>query len=360
MIRVAVFGAGIGKQHLNGYRNLPEKFSVSVVCDLDVSRATSATDGDSSIRIVRDIAQVLSDPEIDLVDICLPPHLHVPVALQALEAGKHVICEKPIARSLAEVQQMQLAIERSGKQIFPVFQYRYGLALAQFRALRSADLTGRALVASAETHWNRESDYYSVAWRGTWKGEAGGAVLGHAIHSHDLLCHILGPVAELNAYTSTLVNDIEVEDCAAISMRMESGALATSSVTLGSADDRSRLRFCFERLTAESGIAPYTPAEDIWTFTARGTTRQVEVDQITQSVESAQAGFTGYLLAIADALAGNGGQEVSFEDGRRSIEFVSAVYLSAHEKRAVKLPLSSKEPFFKGWAPSDKSLPDPE
>ncbi|MFK7858358.1 MAG: Gfo/Idh/MocA family protein [Granulosicoccus sp.] len=354
MIRVAVLGAGIGKQHLDGYRALPEMFSVSLLCDLDVSRAQMATDGDASIRIVAEIAEVLADPDIDLVDICLPPHLHMPVALQVLASGKHAICEKPVARSLAEVQQMQLAIDQSGKRIFPVFQYRYGLSLAQFDALRSAGLAGRALVASAETHWNRESDYYTVPWRGTWSGEAGGAVLGHAIHSHDLLCHILGPVSELNAYTTTRVNDIEVEDCAAISMRMESGALATSSVTLGSANDCSRLRFCFERLTAESGTAPYTPAEDTWTFTARGSTTQEDVDRIVRSVVTPAAGFTGYLVSVAQALSGSAGREVSFEDGRRSIEFVTAVYLSARENRAVRLPVTKDEPFFDGWVPSEK------
>ncbi|MFK7993380.1 MAG: Gfo/Idh/MocA family protein [Granulosicoccus sp.] len=352
MIRVAILGCGIGKQHLQSYHKLPANFNVTALCDLDVARAQATTEGVDSIRIVSDISDVLADPDIDLVDICLPPHLHMPVALQVMEAGKHAICEKPIARSLAEVKIMQSAMERSGKRIFPVFQYRYGLALSQFAALRNAGLTGRALVASAETHWNRESDYYSVPWRGTWDGEAGGAVLGHAIHSHDLLCHILGPVSEINAYTNTLVNDIEVEDCAAISMRMQSGALATSSVTLGSANDCSRLRFCFEGLTAESGTAPYTPAEDVWTFTARGSTRQEEVDKITGSIDMPQSGFAGYLLAVSDALTGREGQEVSFEDGRRSIEFVTAVYLSAREGRAVKLPINAEETFYNGWSPA--------
>lgn len=351
MIKVGLLGAGIGKQHLDSYRKLPDQYTVKALCDLDVSRAQAATGGDATIRIVADIAEVLSDPDIDLIDICLPPHLHMPVALQVLGAGKHAICEKPIARSLAEVEQMKVAIDQSKKSLFPVFQYRYGLALAQFEALRHAGLTGRALVASAETHWNRESDYYTVPWRGTWEGEAGGAVLGHAIHSHDLLCHVLGPVSELSAYTATLVNDIEVEDCAAISMRMQCGALVTSSVTLGAANDCSRLKFCFEGLTAESGTAPYTPAEDTWTFTARGSTKQESVDQIVSSINSPHAGFTGYLVAVAEAISGRGGQEITFEDGRRSIEFVTAVYQSAREGRAVKLPLRSDEAIYHGWSP---------
>jgi len=351
MINVAILGAGIGKQHLDSYRELADQFCVKVLCDLDQSRAIAAADGHNNISIVSDVDQVMADPEIDLIDICLPPHLHMSMSLKALEAGKNVVCEKPIARSLAEVQQMQSAMDEFEGQIFPVFQYRYGLALAQFTALREAGLCGRALVASAETHWNRGADYYAVPWRGTWEGESGGAVLGHAIHAHDLLCHILGPIAELTAYTNTLVNDIEVEDCAAISMRMQSGALATSSVTLGSANDCSRLRFCFEGLTAESGSAPYTPAEDKWTFTARGVTEQEDVDRVLKSVQEPKPGFLGYLSAVADALAGNTKQSVSFEDGRRSIEFVTAVYLSAKEDRAVTLPIDKTDLYYNGWSP---------
>lgn len=351
MIRVAILGAGIGREHLAGYQALPDFFSVSVMCDLDSSRATEATGGDASINIMSDIAQVLADPDIDLIDVCLPPHLHLAVVLQVLEAGKQAICEKPLARSLAEVQQMQSAMSKYGGRVFPVFQYRYGLAMAQLQALRDAGLAGRALVASSETHWNRGSDYYSIPWRGTWDGEAGGAVLGHAIHSHDILCHVLGPVATLSAFTDTLVNQIETDDCAAISMRMQSGALATSSVTLGAATDTTRLRFCFEGLTAESGTAPYTPAEDTWTFTARGATQQKDIDRVLSTVATPRSGFDGFLAAVSDAITGIGGSEISFADGQRSIEFVTAIYQSARTGQQVTLPVDKDVVLYNGWSP---------
>ncbi len=350
MIRVAILGAGIGKQHLTGYRALPDRFCVSVLCDLDSSRATEATGGDQTIQIVSDIADVMSNPDIDLIDICLPPHLHAPIVVQALEAGKNVVCEKPIGRSLAEVAQMQAAIDRFGGQVFPVFQYRFGLAFAQLTALRDAGLAGKALVASAETHWNREKPYYDVAWRGTWKGESGGALLGHAIHSHDILCKVLGPVAHVGAFTDTRVNNIEVEDCAALTMRMQSGALVTSSVTLGAAPDTSRLKFCFEGVTAESGSNPYAPAEDTWTFTARGTTSQKDVDAVLAAVPDTLSGFTGFLDAVADATSGQGGAEVTFEDARRSIELVTAIYGSAREGRLVQLPIEKENALYNGWS----------
>ncbi|MEM7464577.1 MAG: Gfo/Idh/MocA family oxidoreductase [Pseudomonadota bacterium] len=351
MIRVAILGVGIGAQHLEGYRDVADRFMVSTICDLDAERAREIIGSDQDIRIATNIADVMADPDIDLVDVCLPPHLHVPTILQALSVKKHVICEKPIARSLAEVDQIEAAIVQSGCRVIPVFQYRYGMAIAQLQALRDAGLAGRALVASAETHWNRDAHYYAVPWRGTWKGEAGGAVLSHAIHIHDLLCHVLGPVAELSAFTETRVNEIETEDCAAIAMRMQDGALATSSVTLGASKDTTRLRFCFEGLTAESGTAPYKPAEDKWTFTARGATKQEDVDQVLAKVAVPKSGFAGFVEAVANAIQADGKDIVSFKDGRRSIELVTAIYESANSRGCVCLPISKDAPNYHGWLP---------
>ncbi|WP_299970484.1 Gfo/Idh/MocA family oxidoreductase [uncultured Roseobacter sp.] len=349
MIRVAIVGAGIGAEHLAGYRALPDRFSVDVMCDLDLARAAKAVGADDSIRVFADLAAVLSNPEIDLVDICLPPHLHLTAVLEALAAGKHAICEKPLATSLADVDRIEATVTGSQCRVFPVFQYRYGRAMAQLKALRDAGMLGRPLVASAETHWNRGADYYATPWRGTWAGEAGGAILGHAIHAHDLLCHVMGPVATVSAHLATRVNDIDVDDCAAISMVMQSGALMTSSVTLGAARDTSRLRYCFEKLTAESGSAPYTPAEDVWTFTARGDARQQDVDRVIDAVPVVRSGFEGFLEAVADALEGRAADDVSLRDARQSVELVTALYTAARETRLVRLPLDKTAALYGGW-----------
>ncbi|WP_127559445.1 Gfo/Idh/MocA family protein [Nioella ostreopsis] len=354
MIRTAIIGAGIGAEHLSGYRALPDRFQVAVMCDLDTARAMAATGGDPAISVTGDLEAVLADPSIDLIDICLPPHLHFPIAVQCLEAGKHVICEKPIVRSLDEADRLAAVAKARGKSVFPVFQYRYGRAMAQLQALVAAGLAGKPFVASLETHWNRDAAYYAVPWRGTWAGESGGALLGHAIHAHDLLCKVFGPVAEVTALTDTRVNQIETEDCAALAFRMQNGALATSSVTLGAGNDTTRLRFCFEGVTAESGSAPYSPAQDEWRFIARAPVAQAEVDSIVQQVPHGHAGFAGYLDAVADALTGQGGKEVTLEDGRRSIELVTAIYRSAREGGPVKLPLSGGSPCYTGWMPDSR------
>lgn len=352
MIGVAIIGAGIGAQHLSGYRALPNRFVVKAICDLDLERAQSVAGDDTSIRLTTDLDEVLADESIQLIDVCLPPHLHFPVTLKAHAAGKDVVCEKPLVRSLEEANALIDSVKKTGRGVFPVFQYRFGHAMRQLRALIDAGLAGKAFVASSEVHWNRGASYYDIPWRGTWKGECGGAILGHAIHAHDLLCHVLGPVEEVFAMADTRVNKIETEDCAALSFRMKSGALATSSVTLGAAEDTSRLRFCFEGFTAESGTLPYRPAEDTWRFIARAPTTQDQIDSVLATVADGENGFAGFVEAIADAMEGRGGKEVTVHDGLQSIELVTAIYRSVREGKPVRLSDAAEGEWIKGWAPS--------
>ncbi|MDJ0824282.1 MAG: Gfo/Idh/MocA family oxidoreductase [Rhodobacter sp.] len=352
---VAIVGAGIGAEHFRAYRRLPERFAVRTICELDPDRAAPLVAEDPGLAVETDLARVLADPAIDIVDICLPPHLHLDACLRALAAGKHVICEKPLVTALRDADRLAQA-EASGRaRIFPVFQYRFGRGAAQLRALIDAGITGTPFVATLETHWDRGAEYYAAPWRGTWAGERGGAVLGHAIHIHDWLSFVLGPVASVHAELATRVNPIEVEDCAALAIRMHSGALATSSITLGAAGDTSRMRFCFAGLTAESGTAPYAPAEDAWRFTARDPADQPRIDAVVAAVPETLGGFAGLFNAVADALDGQPSEPVALADARRSLDFVTAVYASARTGAPVGLPIGRDHALYDGWAPDPKA-----
>lgn len=350
MVGVAILGAGIGAAHFEGYLALSSQFQVLRMIDTDPARAQTVI-GEHPVKTSTAIGDALSDHSVELVDICLPPHLHVPVALDALRAGKHVVCEKPIATSLAEVDALRDAIDVSGKQFFPVFQYRFGQSITQLKALIDKGLAGRPFVAALETHWSRDAEYYAAPWRGTWVGENGGAVLGHAIHSHDILCLLFGAVGALTAATATRVNPIETEDCAMVQFEMESGALASSNITLGAATDETRLRFVFEHLTATSGSNPYAPGTDPWEFTARIPDMQPEIDRVLASCSNEAEGFTGFLSEVYKALVGHANAAVTFDDGARSIALVTAIYGAARSKARVQLPLSHDHQLYKGWRP---------
>jgi len=337
--KVAIVGAGIGREHLEAYQQLSERFRVSTLCDLDEARALEVIGSSSTIGYTDSFDRVLTDPTIDLVDVCLPPHLH------------YEYCKRVLKSSVKDADSLIALSKETGRSIFPVFQYRYGLGGLQMRKLIDSGLAGKAFTGTLETHWNRGAAYYEPQWRGTWAGEQGGAVLNHAIHMHDWLGFIFGPVAAVYAELATRVNNIEVEDCAAISLRMKNGALVTSSITLGAANDTSRLRFCFEGLTAESGLTPYAPADGEWKFTAREPFEQKAIDDALAGIELPPSGYVGLFTAIADALDGQSGSEVTLLDGRQSLEFVSAVYASAREKRPIELPLTAVHSTYDGWRP---------
>jgi predicted dehydrogenase len=350
VLNVAILGGGIGEQHIHGFAQLPGKFRIAAICDTNQELARRHADA-TGARATSEIDEVLDDTGIDIVDICLPPSMHVPVAIRALEAGKHVIVEKPMAGSLAEADQLVEAEALAATRVFPVFQYCFGKSFDQLDALRNAGLLGRPIVAALETHWSRDREYYSNPWRGTWERELGGAVLSHAIHAHDLLTRHFGPVAEVAAVVTTRANPIETEDCAAISLRMVDGALASSSITLGAASDTSRMRLVFEHLTAESTAAPYAPGCEGWTFTARNPDKQAEVDKVVQDTPDAPEGYAGLFAAIANALDGRPGREVTIKDGLASIELVSAIYHSDRSGARVTLPVDRSLPIVQSFRP---------
>lgn len=177
----------------------------------------------------------------------------------------------------------------------------------------------------------------------------GGAILGHAIHVHDLICRFFGPVVEVAAMTDTLVNPIETEDCAAIAMRTANGGLVTSSVTLGAAGDESRLRLVFEKATVESGRLPYMPGQGAWTYRAQNPAHQAALDAVPEV--DGPDGFAGYFADVAAALAGRANTAVTLEDGAASIALVTAIYSSQRAGARVPLPLTPDAALYTGWCP---------
>ena len=123
MIDVAILGAGIGREHLAAFRALKDSFAVRAVVDQDLARVETIRQDGNSFRALRDIDEAVAYPQVQVVDICLPPHLHASVTQRALAAGKHVICEKPLATSLADVDEIRRAAQAAGCNVYPVFQY---------------------------------------------------------------------------------------------------------------------------------------------------------------------------------------------------------------------------------------------
>jgi len=354
--QVAIIGTNIGAKHYKDFQKVSDRFNVHTICGLTRKAIDNILVSNNKTQVSLNFDEVLKIKEIDIIDICLPPHLHFSACKKSLKAGKHVICEKPLVSNLKEIDELEEISKETGRIIFPVFQYRYGLGFSKIKALIQSGLTGKPLVASLETHWNRGKDYYSKPWRGTWKGEQGGAILSHSIHIHDLISMIFGSVSNVFAKLSTRVNDIEVEDCAALTIEMDNGSLVTSSITLGAANDTSRLRFCFDGLTVESAASPdkpYNPADDEWKFIAREPLTQNQVNEIISKVNKPKSWYAGLFNEIANKLDGKNSDEVKLSDARKSVEFVTAVYDSSRQGKDISLPISKNNPLYNSWLPKD-------
>ena len=345
-IRVAIVGAGVGAEHLVGYVLNSSAYDVTTICDLDRLRAESLVALVPSARSSTDVDAVLADPTIDVVSVCTPPFTHLDLGLRALAAGKHVVIEKPVAASPAEVDQLAAAAKEADRLVVPVFQYRFGKGPRLLRQLVAAGLAGAPVAATLEVHWNRDAGYYAAPWRGRRATELGGTVLSHVIHAHDLLGYLMAPVSRVQAEVATLVHPVEVEDTTACVLRLAGGALATSSATIGAAGDSSRYRFVYAGLTAESGRAPYAPGEEPWTFVARDPAQQGDVDSVVRADTPRKPGFAGFFEHLAAALAGDAEPPVTIADAHAAISLAAAIYHSAETGTRVDLPLAVDHPAY--------------
>jgi predicted dehydrogenase len=349
-LKVGVVGCGVGVGHISAYRELPDLYSVEALCDIDPARAGRVA-GEHGIRVSVGDFDTFLKHDLDIVDICTPSALHFEQARKVLLAGRHVVVEKPFASSLAEADQLAELERQTGKKLCPVFQYRFSQGIAQLLHLRDKGLVGKAYVATVETHWRRLPAYYDNPWRGRWATELGGCLVTHAIHNHDMLTHVLGPVRSVFARTSKRVNPIETEDCAAAVLEMGDGTLVTLSVTLGAEENMSRLRFCFAGLTAESNHSPYNPGMAPWRFIAADPQQQQAIDAAVAEVAPAPERYAGQFLRLHRALTEGDRLPVSIADARPSLELLTAAYHSTRTGEPVNLPIGRDHPLYGGWLP---------
>lgn len=349
-LQVAVVGAGIGRQHIEAYQQLTDRYEVVAICDIVPERAAAVAECYGIETLAVDLDELLAMEQLDIIDLCTPPGLHVPQIRMVLRAGKHVVCEKPLGGSLAEMDEL-IALEQAsgGRLVCPIFQYRFGDGFRRLQHLKAKGALGRAFLATVETHWRRDADYFAVPWRGRFKTELGGCLVSHAIHAHDLLTEALGPAVNVHARTATRVNPIEVEDCAILSLEMADGSLAALSVTLGAASEHTRLRLYYENAAVTSSLGPYDPQIEPWIFEPRSDRAAEAIKAALQDFEPGLSGFAGQFAALHPALTEGAALPVSLSCARRSIELFSAAYYSAATGRAVDLPMASNHPAHRGW-----------
>jgi predicted dehydrogenase len=325
-------------------------YDVVAFCDIDETRAHKVAADFGIPRVFTDADEMLRADDVDVVDFCTPSNLHVQQCLEALDAGKHVVCEKPVAGSLQDVDKLIRAEAASGKCLMPIFQYRFGLGVQKLKFLIEEGVAGRAYLSTLETAWRRRASYYAT-WHGKWETELGGALVTLAIHAHDVLYHLLGPARKVAAHTATLVNPIETEDCAVAALEMTDGSLASLAVTTGSSEQISRYRFCFSNLTAESGQQPYAAVNEPWTFVGDSPELEREIEETLARFEPQPEGFVGLFTDFYRAVQEGADLAVSLADARESLELITAIYHASETGQSVELPIGDGHPKYAGWQP---------
>jgi len=352
-LRVGVVGTGIGQLHLLCWLEVVGADAVAIA-EIDPDRRERAG-RDWGLPAVASLEELL-EFGVDVVDLCTPPAQHEDQIVRALEAGAHVICEKPLVASVAACDRIATVAAQAraatGARLMPIQQYRFGSGAARARALVDAGLTGRLYTASSSTWWRRDPPHYREApWRGTWHGALGGTLVNHAIHLHDLLTWIGGPLVEVLARTATRVNDTEAEDCAVAIGTTADGGLVTMNATTGAASESSRLTWHFEHVTIESGTDAYDPGRGPWRFEFRNPEVGAAAEELWAGTVDGPALYTGQLQAFVDALPG-GDLPVTLDDARATLELVTALYSSARSGRSEALPLANDHPARGSWFPA--------
>lgn len=348
-LRVGVVGCGIGREHVAAFQKLPDLFEVTAVCDSAPGRAQAVAGEFDIACAAASYDELCRMDTVDVIAVCTPSYLHYEQTLQALAAGKHVICEKPVAKSLRQVDELAAAAEKVRRRLMPVYQYRFGHGAQKLKLLVDAGVAGPAYLTTVETAWRRRLPYYEGTWRGKWETELGGALVTLAIHAHDLVTYLLGPVANVYARTLTAVNAIETEDTVSASLQMADGSLCSLSVTTGSTREISRHRFCFRNVTAESCLEPYANTSDPWRFDADTPAAQAQMEELLAGFVPLPERYVGQFSRFAQALACGTELPVTIHDAHMSLELITALYKSSAIGQPVSLPISPDDEWYGGW-----------
>ncbi len=226
-LRFALVGAGfIGGVHARELAGLDEAELVAVV-DTDRTKAEALATRYGAPVATTDLDAVLRRDDVDAVSICTPTGVHADGAVAALDAGKHVVVEKPLDVTLAAADRIIDAEKRSGKTVAVISQHRFDRSSEKvLQAVRDGHLGTITSAIASHAWWRGQSYYDSGDWRGTWALDGGGAVMNQTVHTIDLMTTVVGTPIEVFAYTACLAHErIEVEDTAIAVVKFASGAL---------------------------------------------------------------------------------------------------------------------------------------
>lgn len=216
---------GISRSHISALKDMPE-CRIAAVCDIDEAKVKSVTEETGADGYTDWKALIMRD-DIDIVHICTPHHLHAPMAIDALKAGKHVLTEKPMASEKADALEMIRVAKNAPGTLNVIFQNRYNASTVELKRIIDSGAPGKLICTRAIVTWHRTAEYYTLSgWRGSFETEGGGSLINQSIHTLDLMSYLGGKIRRVKGHVSTdlLEGVIEVEDNCHAVVEYENGA----------------------------------------------------------------------------------------------------------------------------------------
>ncbi len=233
IITFALIGCGrIGQRHAQHINNFGK---LVAVCDIDKAKATELGNTYKT-TVFTDITTLLGQVKADVISICTPNGFHASQTIQALKAGFHVLCEKPMAINVFDGEQMVNQALKSNKRLFIVKQNRYNPPVDAVKNLIDAGKLGKIFSVQLNCFWNRNPQYYNDSdWKGT-KALDGGTLFTQFSHFIDLLYYLIGDIKEVKAYTANFnhTKEMEFEDTGVVVLKFYNEVLGTINYTVNS------------------------------------------------------------------------------------------------------------------------------
>ncbi|MFK3937434.1 Gfo/Idh/MocA family protein [Alkalihalobacillus sp. NPDC078783] len=350
MIQVAVIGTGaISPAHIKAYQAFPDLCTITALSDLDLPKAQEKIEEYGLIdSTVKDVEAICLDPEINLVSICTPPSTHAPLAVRLMESGKHVLIEKPMASSLEECDRILSASKKYNRIVSVIAQNRFLTPMMKVKQLLAEKKIGKVLHTQVDSYWWRGHCYYDLWWRGTWANEGGGCTLNHAVHHIDLLQWMNGMPKEVTAIMSNTAHDnAEIEDLSVALLTYEDGSIAQVTSSVVHHGEEQQLVFQGEkarisvpwRIHASTSASNGFPVKDL-------NTEQEITTYFDQLPELKHTAHVGQIHNMLTAIKEEAPVLVDGDQGRNTLELITAIYKSASEKRTVTLPIQPSDSFY--------------
>ena len=338
-LRFALVGCGrIGQVHAREIRRVGH---LAAVCDVVAEKMDTVVGNDPITKYPSLTALLHAENDIDLVVIATPNGLHAQQSIEALRAGKHVLCEKPMAIHVEDAHHMILAAQEFGKQLVVVKQNRYNPPVQELKQLLDLGQLGKILSVQVNAFWNRNAAYYSNAdWRGS-KELDGGTLYTQFSHFVDLIIWLFGDLNEVSGFRSNSNHKgiIEFEDQGVIAIKFESGVLGTLHYTVNAFERNMEgsITVFGEKGTVKVG-GPYL--NEMTYLRVEGVEAVEMVEQSLNVVgpnqyQGYQGSMSNHPLVYDDLVRLLNGEPSSLatpKEGLRTIQAIEKIYSAIHVK----------------------------